>query len=139
MLELSKKMRYHQAQGHFRHFTTQLRESSQNNQDCQTLCLFRQLILQAASLSQNPDSQKSRIHKNGNKQGHRNQPKSCFMCRACQMQGLVTQLNRGARHSCACSGLMMMAGILRIFVQITTISYLKHAVKKKMLEITPSD
>ena len=47
------------------------------------------------------------------------------------MQGLITQLNRGARHSCACSGLMMMAGILRIFVQITTISYLKHAVKKK--------
>ena len=57
-------MRYHRPQGHFRHFTTQLRESNQNNQDCQTPSLFRQPILQAAGLSQNPDSQKS-----GNKQG----------------------------------------------------------------------
>ena len=62
-------MRCNQSQGHFRYFTTQLRESGQNNQDCQTPCLFRHPILQAVGLSQNPDSQKSEIQKNGNKQG----------------------------------------------------------------------
>ena len=62
-------MRCHQSQGHFRHFITQLRESGQNNQDCQTPYLFRQPILQAAGLSQNPDSQKSEVQKNRNKQG----------------------------------------------------------------------
>jgi len=62
-------MRYHQLQGHFRQFTTQLRESTQNNQDCQTPSLFRQPILQTTGLSQNPDSQKSETQKSGNKQG----------------------------------------------------------------------
>ena len=62
-------MRYHQTQGYFRHFTTQFRESTQNNQDCQTPCLSRQSILQVAGLSQNPDFQKSEIQKSGNKQG----------------------------------------------------------------------
>ena len=62
-------MRYHQPQGHFRHFATQLRESTQNNQDCQTPSLFRQPILQTARLSQNPDSQKSEVQKSGNKRG----------------------------------------------------------------------
>ena len=56
-------MRYHQPQGYFRHFTTQLRESDQNNQECQTPSLFRQPILQTADLSQNPDSQKSEVQK----------------------------------------------------------------------------
>ena len=51
-------MRYYQPQGHFRHFTTQIRESNQNYQDCQTPSLSRQSILQPAGLSQNPDSQK---------------------------------------------------------------------------------
>ena len=62
-------MRYHQPQGYFRHFTTQLRESGQNNQDCQTPSLSRQSILQAASLSQNLNSQRSKVQKSGNKQG----------------------------------------------------------------------
>ena len=62
-------MRYHQSQEHFRHLTTYFRESTQNNQDCQTSILFRQPILQTASLSQNHDSQKSEVQKNGNKQG----------------------------------------------------------------------
>ena len=61
-------MRYHQPQGYFRLYTTQLRESAQNNQDCQTPSLFRQPILQTAGLSQNPDSQKSEVQKSGNKQ-----------------------------------------------------------------------
>ena len=65
----AKKMRYHQPRGHFRHFTTQLRESTQNNQDCQTPSLSRQSILQTAGLSQNSDSQKSEVQKSGNKQG----------------------------------------------------------------------
>ena len=69
MLVFSKKIRYHQPRGHFRHFTTQLRESGQNNQDCQTPSLSRQPILQAAGLSQNHDSQKSEIQKSENKQG----------------------------------------------------------------------
>ena len=56
-------MRYHQPQGHFRYFTTQLRESDQNYQDCQTPSLSRQSILQAAGLSQNPDSKKSKMQK----------------------------------------------------------------------------
>ena len=60
---IQQKMRYHQPQGYKKCFTTQLRESTQNNQDCQTLCLFRQPILQAADLSQNPDSQKSEIQR----------------------------------------------------------------------------
>ena len=63
-------MRYHQPQGHFRHFTTQLRESTQNNQDWQTSSLFKQLILQISSLSQNLNSQKNEIQNNGNKPGH---------------------------------------------------------------------
>ena len=63
-------MRYHEPQWHFKHFTTQLRESTQNNQDCQTPSLSRQLILQTATLSQNSDSQKNEIQKSGNKQGH---------------------------------------------------------------------
>jgi len=64
-------MRYHQPQGYFRLYTTQLRESAQNNQDCQTPSLFRQPILQTAGLSQNPDSQKSEVQKSGNKQAQR--------------------------------------------------------------------
>jgi len=66
---IQHKMRYHQPQGYFRLYTTQLRESAQNNQDCQTPSLFRQPILQTAGLSQNPDSQKSEVQKSGNKQG----------------------------------------------------------------------
>ena len=61
-------MRCHQPQEHFRHFTTQLRESTQNNQDCQIPSLFRQPILQTARLSQNPDSQKNEVQKSENKQ-----------------------------------------------------------------------
>jgi len=64
-----KKNRYHQPQGHFRYFTTQLRESTQNNQNYQTPSLSSQPILQTTGLSQNPDSQKSEVQKNGNKQG----------------------------------------------------------------------
>ena len=41
-------MRYHQTQGYFRHFTTQFRESTQNNQDCQTPSLSIQAILHTA-------------------------------------------------------------------------------------------
>ena len=62
-------MRYHQTQGYFRHFTTQFRESTQNNQDCQTPCLSRQPILQTAGLSHKLDSQRSKVQKSGNKQG----------------------------------------------------------------------
>jgi len=62
-------MRYHQPQRYFRHFTTQVRESTQNNQDCQTPSLSRQLILQTAGLSQNLNSQRSKVQKSGNKQG----------------------------------------------------------------------
>ena len=62
-------MRYHQPQGHFRHSTSQLRESTQNNQDCQTPSLSRQPILQTAGLSQNPDFQKNEIQKSENKPG----------------------------------------------------------------------
>ena len=41
-----RKMRYDYPHGHFRHFTIQLRESTQNNLDCQKYSLFRQSILQ---------------------------------------------------------------------------------------------
>jgi len=58
-------MGYHQPQGHFRYFTTQLRKSGQNYQDCQTHYLSRQPILQTAGLSQNLDYQKNEIQKSG--------------------------------------------------------------------------
>ena len=51
-------MRYHQSEGHLRYFITQLRESIEKNQNCQTPNFSRQLILQATGLSQNLDSKK---------------------------------------------------------------------------------
>ena len=62
-------MRYHQSPGYFRYFTTQLRESDQNNMDSQTPSLSRHSILQTAGLSQNHDFQKNKIQKSGNKHG----------------------------------------------------------------------
>jgi hypothetical protein len=62
-------MRYHQPQEHLRHFTAQLRQSIQNNQDCQTPSLSRQPILQTAGLSQNLASQKSEDQISGIKKG----------------------------------------------------------------------
>ena len=56
-------MRYHQPQGYFRYFTIQLRQLTQNNQNCQTPSLFEQLILQEVGLSQNLDFLRSEIQK----------------------------------------------------------------------------
>ena len=91
-------MRYHQPQGYFRLYTTQLRESAQNNQDCQIPSLFRQPILQTARLSQNPDCQKSGVQKSGNKQAQR-----CPRGRRGDQQGGARRLCRRRCRRCPLS------------------------------------
>ena len=63
-------MSYYQPQGHSGQFTSQDRQSTQNNQDCQTPSLFRQRIFHIAGLSDKPACQISEFQKSVYKQAH---------------------------------------------------------------------